>query len=56
MTEEIQPGGLEIRGVEGSVQRHRRGLTWGRGRQRGMGAQGMDDGSEARTHNHTQFD
>ena len=47
MTEEIQPGGLEIRGVEGSVQRHRRELTWGR-RQKD-GGQGMDERGQKRT-------
>lgn len=36
MTEEIQPAGLEKRGVEGSVQRHRRELTCG-------GAEGQRD-------------
>lgn len=51
MTEEIQPGGLEIRGVEGSVQRHRRELTWEEAER--DGGQGMDDGSK---HTHLTFD
>ena len=52
MTEDIQPGGLDIRGVEGSVQRHRRELTSEGQRD---GGQGMDDRSETQEHTHAHL-
>lgn len=57
MTEEIQPGGLEIRGVEGSVQRHRREAHMGeRQAERDGGPRDGRRVRSARTHTHNSTD